>query len=360
MVDQVTDQVILQALKDVTYPGYSRDIVSFGLVDGVQTDGATAKVRLRVKSADAQLPRKLKESVEARLAALPGLASAEVTVAVTKPAQSAASSGGTTLDRESIPGVKYVVAIASGKGGVGKSTVTVNLACAMERLRANAGRPGAVGIMDCALYGPCVPMMMGVTDQPEIRGQKLLPVRNFNVPVMSIGLLVEEDSPVVWRGPLITKAIRQFAGDVEWGDLDVLFVDLPPGTGDTQLSMAQILPISGVIVVTTPQQAAVRVAIRGARMFEKVDIPLMGVVENMSHFHAGDGKTLTLFGEGGGAEAAKALGTAFLGQIPLEVGIQQGGDAGVPAVVGKAQSEASGVFTQLADTIWGLLERRIG
>ncbi len=351
---------ITNALRTVNYPGFTRDIVSFGLIDGIDFTRGVARVRLRVKTGDPQVPAQLKAAVESKLATLPEIRSFEVTVQVTKPEPKgtiAAGSGASPV-RQPIPGVQHVIAIASGKGGVGKSTFSTNLACAFEQILAARGKPQAAGILDCDLYGPSVPLMMGVTSQPELRNGKLTPVRSYGVNVMSIALLVDEDSPVVWRGPLITKAIRQFAEDVDWAGTEILVVDLPPGTGDTQLSMAQILPISGVVVVTTPQAAAHRVALRGARMFAKVDLPILGVVENMSYLPMPDGSQQYLFGQGGGAKVAESLDARFLGQVPIDIDLREGADRGVPIVVGQPQSATAEIFREIARSLLTLLERK--
>jgi len=344
---------IREALKEVKYPGFSRDIVSFGLVNGIEYVEGIASVALAVTTADPQVPGKIKRAVEERLDAMDEVREAHVTVSVSKPKSSPAPGGnqpGTGM--ETLKRVKYKIAIASGKGGVGKSTFAVNLACALERALGRAGKPSRVGIMDCDIYGPSVPLMIGINDQPVIEDNLIQPIENFGVRVISMGMLIDEETPVVWRGPMIMKTIQQFASNVAWGELEVLVVDLPPGTGDAQLSLVQTIPLDGAVVVTTPQAAAVNVARRGAGMFGKVNVPLLGVAENMSYLlDAASGQKQPIFGEGGGESAARDLETAFLGQVPLDPQIRIGCDRGIPIVISHPQSESAKVFGQMADKL---------
>lgn len=345
---------IEEALKAVKYPGFSRDIVSFGLVKNIEFANGTAKVSLALTTADPRVPTQVKSDVENTLSRLDGVTEVEVNVAVSKPNTPPPAAGGKQVTgpaQQALPGVKHIIAVASGKGGVGKSTFSVNLACALDKVLTENGRKRRVGLMDCDIYGPSAPLMMGVSQQPEIRGEMLIPVENFNVRVMSMGLLIDEETPVVWRGPMIMKTIQQFAANVEWGELDFLVVDLPPGTGDAQLSLVQTLPLRGAIVVTTPQAAAVNVARRGAMMFGKVNVPIIGVAENMSYLEAADGSRQYIFGQGGGKRTAEALETDFLGEVPLEPLLREGSDLGIPIVVSDPQVVASKVFLEIADRL---------
>ena len=347
MIDKET---IRSALKAVKYPGFSRDIVSFGLVENISVDGSSASVRINVTTGDETVPLKIKTSAEEVLQAIEGLERVVVEVAVQKPKSGTPGSGGARKP-QGIPGVKRIIAVASGKGGVGKSTVSVNLACAMERiLRDNKDFKG-VGIFDCDIYGPSIPLMMGINARPEIENEKIVPPSNYGIKVMSMALLVDEDSPVIWRGPMINNAISQFAQHVSWGELDVLVVDLPPGTGDAQLSLVQTLPVDGAVVVTTPQTAAVNVAARGARMFEKVNVPVIGVCENMSYLEGPDGSRNHIFGKGGGQWTAETLQAPLLGEIPLDSDIREGCDRGIPITIGYPDSKPALLYREVAAKI---------
>jgi len=346
---------VQKALGQVRYPGYSRDIVSFGLVKGIEVtlDGKVS-VGLAVTSADPEVPKKLYADIEAALKAL-GARQPEIAITVTVP--KGAPAAGTPAATAKLPAdagvgqVKHIIAVASGKGGVGKSTFAVNLACALARDLAEKGRPGRVGLMDCDIYGPSVPLMIGVNARPMLEGDTLIPLENFGVKVMSMGLLIDADAPVVWRGPMIMKTISQFATNVRWGELDVLLIDLPPGTGDAQLSIAQSMALSGAIIVTTPQTAAVSVALRGAAMFAKVGVPILGVAENMSFLEGADGSRQHLFGQGGGLKVATALDTILLGEVPLDPAIRQGGDHGIPVVISHPDGNPARVFRSIGLTV---------
>lgn len=352
---------VRKALGQIRYPGYSRDIVSFGLVKGIEVtlDGKVS-VGLAVTSADPEVPKKLYAEIDAALKAL-GARQPEIAITVTVPKGSpaaAAPAAPAKLPADAGVGqVKHIIAVASGKGGVGKSTFAVNLACALARDLAEKGRPGRVGLMDCDIYGPSVPLMIGVNARPLLDGDTLIPLENFGVKVMSMGLLIDADAPVVWRGPMIMKTISQFATNVRWGELDVLLIDLPPGTGDAQLSIAQSMALSGAIIVTTPQTAAVSVALRGAAMFAKVGVPILGVAENMSFLEAADGSRQYLFGQGGGLKVATALDSILLGEVPLDPAIRQGGDHGIPVVISHPDGNPARVFRSIGLTVLNGLQK---
>lgn len=245
-----------------------------------------------------------------------------------------------------IPGVKHVIAVSSGKGGVGKSTVASNLACALALTGAN------VGLMDADLYGPNIPMMMGSSKGPEQKDGKIVPVENYGVKLISMAYLVPEEAPLVWRGPMVHQYLQAFFRDVLWGDLDYLLLDLPPGTGDVQLSISQMVPLAGAITVTTPQEVALYDVRKGMAMFQKVNVPLLGIVENMSSFVCGHcGERTDIFSTGGGERAAEKLGIPFLGRIPIDPAIRDGGDSGHPIVVGNPASPQAAAFRDIAQKI---------
>lgn len=334
-----TEQQITDALKNVKYPGYSRDIVSFGLVKEISVNNGAVSVLIQLTGGTPEVVPQIKSAAEGALRALQGVTSAMVQVRQ----QSAAPSA---TQANKIPGIRRVIAVASGKGGVGKSTASVNLACGLAYLGAS------VGLLDCDIYGPSIPLMMGINQKPTLTDEgKMVPPSNYGVKLMSIGFLIEGDQPVIWRGPMIMKTIQQFFSSVEWGDLDYLLVDLPPGTGDAQLSLCQTVPLDGGVIVTTPQEASLGVVRKGIAMFQKVNVPILGIIENMSYFTAPNGDRIEIFGHGGGRAEAERQNVRFLGEIPIFTEIREGGDQGVPVAISKADKPAGKAFIDVAKNL---------
>jgi ATP-binding protein involved in chromosome partitioning len=344
----VTEETVRNALKAVKYPGYSRDIVSFGLLKQVAVHDGAVSVTMSLTSANPEAARQLKVESEQILRALSDVKSVYVEVNQPSTPSGTPSAGAANpwSQQSKVPGLKRILAIASGKGGVGKSTMSVNLACGLQSL----GRK--VGLLDCDIYGPSIPLMMGIHQKPTIsEEEKMVPPANHGVKVMSMGLLVEGDQPVIWRGPMIVKTIQQFFSAVEWGNLDYLLVDLPPGTGDAQLTLCQTVPLDGGVIVTTPQEASLGVVRKGIAMFQKVNVPILGIIENMSFFTTPTGQRVEIFGHGGGQLEANRQKVSFLGEVPLFTEIREGGDSGVPVVVSAPGNPAAEAFIQVAKAV---------
>lgn len=344
----LTQEAVVDALRAVKYPGYSRDIVSFGLVREVVAREGAIEVALQLTTPDSRIAQQIKTESEQTLRHLPG--AHQVTVHVRQPAAPASGqpAGGSDpwANQARVPGLKRVIAVASGKGGVGKSTAAVNLACAFRHLGLT------VGLLDCDIYGPSVPLMMGIKERPTVSPEdKLVPPTNHGVKLMSMGFLLDTDQPVIWRGPMIMKTIQQFVMQVDWGELDCLLVDLPPGTGDAQLSLCQTVPLDGGVIVTTPQEASIGVVRKGIAMFQKVNVPILGLIENMSYFTTPDGQRIEIFGHGGGATEAQRQNLPFLGEIPLYPEIRMGGDTGMPVVVSHPEQPAAKAFIAIAEKL---------
>jgi ATP-binding protein involved in chromosome partitioning len=342
----LTQDTILNALKSVKYPGYSRDIVSFGLVKNIAVSNGAVSLMIELTSANREVAAQLKQTCEEVLRALPEVKLVHVEVKMPGGPQAAAGAPGAFAAQNKVPGLARIIAVASGKGGVGKSTCSVNLACALQHLGAK------VGLLDCDIYGPSIPLMMGIKQRPTISpDQKMVPPSNYGVKLMSMGFLLEGDQPVIWRGPMITKTIQQFFHAVEWGELDYLLVDLPPGTGDAQLSLCQTVPLDGGLIVTTPQEASLGVVRKGIAMFQKVNVPILGIIENMSYFTAPNGERIEIFGHGGGRAEAERQKVPFLGEIPIYTEIRIGGDQGQPVAVTGPNAAAGQAFIRIAQAL---------
>jgi ATP-binding protein involved in chromosome partitioning len=340
-------EAVLNALKTVKYPGYSRDIVSFGLVKNVVANAGAVSVTLELTSPNREIATQLKQAGEQAIRSVPGVTAVHVEVKMPAGAAAPAPAGPNPFANQNrIPGLHRIVAVASGKGGVGKSTCSVNLACALRHLGAR------VGLLDCDIYGPSIPLMMGIRQRPTIsEDEKMVPPANHGVKLMSMGFLLDGDQPVIWRGPMIMKTIQQFFQAVEWGELDYLLVDLPPGTGDAQLSLCQTVPLDGGVIVTTPQEASLGVVRKGIAMFEKVNVPILGIVENMSYFTAPDGQRIEIFGHGGGRMEAERQKVSFLGEVPIYTEIRVGGDQGQPVTVTAPNEPPGQAFIRIAQAL---------
>jgi ATP-binding protein involved in chromosome partitioning len=338
---------VLEALKQVRYPGFSRDIVSFGIVRDIEVGGFGTTITLAPPADAPDLVDRIRDEVVRAVGALPGVGELTLVTAPPPPRQAAAAQGPSRKGAQGIPGVRTIVAVASGKGGVGKSTVAVNLALALARR-------GRVGLLDADVYGPSAPLLLGVEEgKPHVTAERrIIPLEAHGLKVVSMGFFVERDRAVIWRGPMVTKLVVEFLRNVEWGELDYLVLDLPPGTGDVQLTLAQQLEMTGGVIVTTPQDVALADVKRGVRMFRQVDVPVLGVVENMSgHVCRRCGHETDVFGRGGGERMARELEIPYLGAIPLAARVGALGDAGTPIVVAEPEHPVSRRFAEIADAI---------
>jgi len=341
-----TETTVLAALREVHDPDRGEDIVSLGLVKDLHIHGADVSFTLAFAGQSPATKATLHSSASRAVSQIPGVSRVSVKMGSAAPAaqpQAPAHQHAAPPPTDFIPEVKHTVAVSSGKGGVGKSTVAVNLALALKQSGAQ------VGLVDVDVYGPDVPLMMGAKGRPGMFDNKIIPVEAHGIKIMSIGLLVAEREALVWRGPMIHSAVQQFLRDVNWGPLDYLVFDMPPGTGDAQLSLSQVVPLSGVVMVTTPQEVALLDVRKALGMFRKLNVPILGIVENMSYFVAPDtGRRYPIFGEGGGQRVADEFGVPLLGQIPLEMETREGGDAGVPVTVGRPDSAQAQAFRKIA------------
>jgi ATP-binding protein involved in chromosome partitioning len=337
----ISEEQVTNALKSVKYPGFTRDIVSFGLVKSVHIHDAEVKVQLALATNDPNVPAAIKNDAESALRGIKGVRSAIVLIDIHAPPAGA----GADMGAMRIPGIKHVFAVASGKGGVGKSTVAANLAVALEQTGAR------VGLCDCDIYGPSISQMFGTRERPTATEEnKIVPIEQYGLRLMSMGFLLDDTSPAILRGPMVTRYTQQFLRQVEWGELDYLVLDLPPGTGDIQLTIVQTVALSGAIIVTTPQEVALIDARKAATMFDKVNVPVLGLIENMSYFMSpSDGKRYDIFGSGGGEREARRLRVPLLGQIPIDIATREAGDRGIPVVNEDRQSPVSTEFKRIAE-----------
>ena len=343
----ISEEQVQNALKSVKYPGFSRDIVSFGLVKSVNIDNGEVKVQLALATNDPNVPATIKNDAEKVLRAIDGVRSAKVLIDIQAPPGGA----GAGMGAARIPGIRHVIAVASGKGGVGKSTVAANLAVALQQTGAR------VGLCDCDIYGPSISLMFGTRERPTATEEnKIVPIEQYGLRLMSMGFLLDDASPAILRGPMVTRYTQQFLRQVEWGELDYLVLDLPPGTGDIQLTIVQTVALSGAIIVTTPQEVALIDARKAATMFDKVNVPVLGLVENMSYFVSpSDAKRYDIFGSGGGEREAKRLRVPLLGQIPIDVATREAGDRGMPIVGEDRQSSVTAEFKKVAESLRKIL-----
>lgn len=342
----ISEQQIIDQLRTVKYPGFTRDIISFGLIKGIRIEGSTVSLNLHITTTDTKVPHEIEEASRAAVQAIPGVEEVAFQTQITAPLTAAMQAGPGTQTK--IEGVEHVIVVASGKGGVGKSTVSANLALALSKFGLK------VGLCDCDIYGPSVALMYGACDaQPTAtEDERINPVDQYGIRLMSMGFLLGDDSPAILRGPMVTRYTQQFLRNVAWGKLDVLVLDLPPGTGDIQLTIVQTVRLSGAIIVTTPQEVALIDARKAAAMFRKVSVSILGLVENMSYFLCpSDQKRYDIFGTGGGQREAERLGVPLLGQIPLDMETRIAGDEGKPIVLSQPESQISQAFIKTAEKL---------
>ncbi|MEW9808560.1 Mrp/NBP35 family ATP-binding protein [Mesorhizobium sp. ZMM04-5] len=370
----VTKEAVLERLKTVNGPDFTGNIVDLGLVSEIFIADGKVFFSITVPAQRAQEMEPLRAAAERAVKAVPGVAGAMVALTAEKkgggmeapvqprpaqrPAQNSAppsahphadrAPASQSQGKRGVPGVASIIAVASGKGGVGKSTTAINLALGLAALGKR------IGVLDADIYGPSMPRLLDIRGKPQtVDGKVLKPMEKYGLKVMSMGFLVDEETPMIWRGPMVMSALAQMLREVEWGELDVLVVDMPPGTGDAQLTMAQQVPLAGAVIVSTPQDLALIDARKGLNMFRKVDVPLLGIVENMSYFIAPDtGKRYDIFGHGGARKEAERLGVTFLGEVPLQMGIRETSDSGEPVVVSKPDGQEAAIYRAIAAKVW--------
>ena len=351
---RVTEEQVLDALGKIVDTDNGKNVVELGMITGLAVKDGNVGFAVEVDAADGERKEPLRKACEAAVDALPGVLSVtavltahQASAAAEKPKPHVAAPATGDTAKPLIPGITSILAVASGKGGVGKSTTAVNIALGL------AADGHSIGLLDSDIYGPSIPRMMGISGRPvSADGKTLQPMTNYNVRCMSMGFLVEEDTPMIWRGPMVTSAIDQMLRDVDWGELDVLVIDLPPGTGDAQLTLSQKVPLTGAVIISTPQDIALIDARKGLNMFRKVDVPVLGIIENMSYFDCPEcGHRSEIFSHGGARREADKLGTEFLGEIPLDIAIRETSDNGTPIVVSRPDSPLSEIYRSIARRI---------
>src|SRR5262252_10791346 len=340
-MSQLNEAVVLDALRLIKDPDLHKDIVTLGFIKDLAINDGQVSFRIVLTTPACPVREEMQNEARQLVSALPGVNSVNITMDAEVP------KGRGLGDKVSVPGVKNIIAVSSGKGGVGKSTVAVNLAVALALDGAR------VGLMDADVYGPNVPIMLGASQaRPEVEVNRLVPVEAYDVKLISMAVLQPGDKPLIVRGPILHGLVKQFLSDVKWGELDYLIVDMPPGTGDVQLSLAQLVPVQGAVLVTTPQEVSLSDVRRAVKMFETVNVPVLGVIENMSYFIAPDtGNKYEIFGKGGGERLAGEYGVPFLGSIPMGIEVREGGDKGLPVVMGKPESPQAQAFRKVAEEV---------
>ena len=338
MTENIKKEAILAALGTVEEPDLGQDLVTLDMVKDIEIEGDKVSFTIMLTTPACPFRGKIENDAKKAVMTVDGVASVEVKM------DSDVPNDGRMRGLVNMP-IRNAIAVGSGKGGVGKSTVAVNLAVALAKSGAR------VGLMDADIYGPNIPTMLGVEQLPPPDGQRLIPAEAYGIKMISMGLLVKPGQPLIWRGPMLNSAIRQFLGDVEWGELDYLIIDLPPGTGDASLSLAQALPLSGAVIVTLPQLVSLEDAGRGLNMFKTLEVPILGIVENMSYMDMPDGSRMDLFGSGGGEALSKSAEVSFLGMVPIDPNVRIGGDSGKPVVDAKPETPVAQALTEIAQKI---------